>query len=266
LVASDGGIFSFGDAAFYGSTGGLSLNKPVVAISARLPGTTGSQPPPLPPPCVINGPTTNLCGPYSDPNLAWSSGFNTYAGPDAWACGSNNCGPTTFTAYSAENFSVTTNQAKGNGAVLMYPSAVQYTPNPVIGSLHSLTSDYSETMPTNSATIGWAAYDIFTSGPEVMIQVEQDNACISCSTTIGHASFSGINFTVLQFGGEIIFVPDHAVPTGTMDILAAFNWLIANGHLKTTDTIGLISFGHEVCSTGGVPETFTVSRYTLNET
>ncbi len=34
LVASDGGIFSFGDAAFHGSTGGMILNKPVVGMVA----------------------------------------------------------------------------------------------------------------------------------------------------------------------------------------------------------------------------------------
>ena len=34
LVASDGGIFSFGDAPFYGSTGGLTLNRPVVGMAS----------------------------------------------------------------------------------------------------------------------------------------------------------------------------------------------------------------------------------------
>jgi hypothetical protein len=34
LVASDGGIFSFGDAVFYGSEGGTRLNKPIVGIAA----------------------------------------------------------------------------------------------------------------------------------------------------------------------------------------------------------------------------------------
>ncbi len=34
LVASDGGIFAFGDAAFYGSTGALTLNKPIVGMAA----------------------------------------------------------------------------------------------------------------------------------------------------------------------------------------------------------------------------------------
>ena len=34
LVASDGGIFAFGDARFYGSTGDIALNKPVVGMAA----------------------------------------------------------------------------------------------------------------------------------------------------------------------------------------------------------------------------------------
>ncbi len=34
LVASDGGIFSYGDAVFYGSTGAITLNKPIVGMAA----------------------------------------------------------------------------------------------------------------------------------------------------------------------------------------------------------------------------------------
>jgi ribosomal protein L24E len=34
LVASDGGIFSFGNAPFYGSTGNIRLNRPIVGMSA----------------------------------------------------------------------------------------------------------------------------------------------------------------------------------------------------------------------------------------
>ena len=33
LVASDGGIFSFGTASFYGSTGNIKLNKPMVGMA-----------------------------------------------------------------------------------------------------------------------------------------------------------------------------------------------------------------------------------------
>ena len=38
LVASDGGIFSFGDADFYGSTGGMRLNKPIVGMATTATG------------------------------------------------------------------------------------------------------------------------------------------------------------------------------------------------------------------------------------
>ena len=34
LVASDGGIFNFGGAGFFGSAGALSLNKPIVGMAA----------------------------------------------------------------------------------------------------------------------------------------------------------------------------------------------------------------------------------------
>ena len=34
FVGRDGGIFSFGDAGFYGSAGGLRLNRPIVGMAA----------------------------------------------------------------------------------------------------------------------------------------------------------------------------------------------------------------------------------------
>ena len=34
LVASDGGIFTYGDARFFGSTGGIHLNQPIVGMAA----------------------------------------------------------------------------------------------------------------------------------------------------------------------------------------------------------------------------------------
>jgi hypothetical protein len=33
LVASDGGVFSYGDAHFYGSAGNIHLTKPIVGIA-----------------------------------------------------------------------------------------------------------------------------------------------------------------------------------------------------------------------------------------
>ena len=34
LVASDGGVFSFGDASFYGSMGSTALDKPIVGMAS----------------------------------------------------------------------------------------------------------------------------------------------------------------------------------------------------------------------------------------
>ena len=34
LVASDGGIFNYGDAGFYGVAGSINLNKPIVGMAA----------------------------------------------------------------------------------------------------------------------------------------------------------------------------------------------------------------------------------------
>jgi hypothetical protein len=42
LMAGDGGVFSFGDAKFFGSTGGVHLNAPVVSGTAT--GSTGVAP------------------------------------------------------------------------------------------------------------------------------------------------------------------------------------------------------------------------------
>ncbi len=39
LVASDGGIFTYGGAAFLGSAGSLHLNQPVVGMAASPQGT-----------------------------------------------------------------------------------------------------------------------------------------------------------------------------------------------------------------------------------
>ncbi len=38
LVASDGGVFTFGDARFLGSTGGMELRRPVVGMKATRSG------------------------------------------------------------------------------------------------------------------------------------------------------------------------------------------------------------------------------------
>jgi hypothetical protein len=61
LVASDGGVFTFGDGHFAGSTGGVTLNKPVVGMA--VPGGVAS--------CADQAPQVPG-DPYSPPCLAFS--------------------------------------------------------------------------------------------------------------------------------------------------------------------------------------------------
>ena len=46
LVAADGGVFSFGDAHFYGSTGGITLNAPIVGMASHANGAVTGSPRP----------------------------------------------------------------------------------------------------------------------------------------------------------------------------------------------------------------------------
>ena len=49
LVASDGGVFCFGDAGFHGSTGAVRLNRPIVGMGWPRPtgGCSPTEPPPV---------------------------------------------------------------------------------------------------------------------------------------------------------------------------------------------------------------------------
>jgi len=81
---------------------------------------------------------------------------------------------------------------------------------------------------------------------------------------IGAATIAGRAFTVYQYGGgEIIFSLDHNERSGTVDILATLKWLQGHRLVSAGAQLGQVDFGFEICSTGGKPETFAVSRYTL---
>jgi hypothetical protein len=54
--------------------------------------------------------------------------------------------------------------------------------------------------------------------------------------------------------------------SGTVDLLAAIKYFQSQGVVASNATIGQLNFGWELCSTGGVPETFQVSNYSLTVT
>jgi hypothetical protein len=50
--------------------------------------------------------------------------------------------------------------------------------------------------------------------------------------------------------------------SGTVNILAILQWLASHGYINSSD-ISQIDFGWEICSTGGVAKTFSVSDYSV---
>ena len=84
LVASDGGIFSFGDAAFHGSTGGQHLNRPIVGMAADAeparatgwwPPTAGSSPSVTPPSTARPAECTSTSPSWAWPPIATGQGY-----------------------------------------------------------------------------------------------------------------------------------------------------------------------------------------------
>jgi hypothetical protein len=279
---------------------GMALACPAGALPVRGQGQTGrpaprSRPagkPPSPRPspaasspgggppsaaaCVTSAHSGN-CGPYAYPPISNSDGYTTYVGNNMWGCGpdsdTSSCGPQTVAANDPGNWSATSTQASGNTAVLTYPNVQQVftkttDEDPAISAFTSITSDFTETMNPQAGTDAEAAYDIWlsnTSGPnEVMIWVDNMGRGNGGARQIGTATIAGQAFTVYQYGGgEIIFSLNHNEQSGAADILATLQWLQGDGLVSAKAQLGQVDFGFEICSTGGKPETFAVSRYTL---
>jgi hypothetical protein len=231
---------------------------------------------PAPPPhataCVTSAPSGS-CGPYKYPPISWNNGYNTNIGNNMWSCGAGNCGHQAVRAYSPGNWSVTSTQPAGNTAVLTYPDVQQVfgkwdgRGNVALGGFSSITSDFAEVMQGGSGTDAEAAYDIWLSGTphnEVMIWVDNVGRGNGGAIRYGHAKIAGQGFTVYTYGsGEIIVSLDKNETSGTVDILSTLRWLQAQRLLSSSAALGQVDFGWEICSTGGRPETFAVSKYSL---
>jgi hypothetical protein len=125
-------------------------------------------------------------------------------------------------------------------------------------------------MHSTAGTIAEAGYDIWLSGTsgsaEIMIWVDNAHRGTGGAAVIGHATIFGQPFTVLQYGGpggEIIFSLNHNQQTGTVHILATLRWLQGHGYVPADAKVSQVDFGWEICSTGGRPEPFSVSAYTI---
>jgi hypothetical protein len=218
------------------------------------------------------------CGPYKYSANTASSGYNTYVGQDVW----NPIPGWQQTLHSSGpgNWYVTANVPAGNTAVVSYPSTGQGSSGngttQRISSYTTITSAFAENMHSNPQTNAEAAYDIWTvAGIEIMIQHDFSSLRPRCAAASGDPVLATVGFSepgtgtihnwnFCQYGSERIWqFADGNVRSGSVDILAMLTWLMNHGHLPRDSELGAVGYGFEVCSTGGVDENFSVSRFSL---
>ncbi len=182
---------------------------------------------------------------------------------------SGNPGPQTICGNSESDWQVTSSQRAGNTAVLTYPS-VQLNYNGANGyplsKFTSMTSSYAETMNAVSGTDAEAAYDIWLNGlnKEVMVWVDNHGQA-PAGSKVATTTLSGATWDLNETSDRsyMAFVRQGNASSGTVDLLAALNYLEGRGDLAAGDVLWQVNFGWEICSTAGAPETFTVSNYSL---
>ena len=132
-----------------------------------------------------------------------------------------------------------------------------------ISAYNSITSTFSENFPSAGS---WdAAYDMWTNnwGTETMIW----NADLGTQTfwnTQGTAiTIDGVGYQFINNGGEYIFIMQNQESSGSVNILAVYQWEVANGYANASDAITQLEYGVEVCATNGT-ETFPLTGLTFN--
>jgi hypothetical protein len=204
----------------------------------------------------------------SDPSGMWNLA-PYFVSNNMWNA-SNYTVSQTLYACSYNNWYVvaTANNDSGDGAVKTYPNSHRdFDNNPAIDSLQSITSTFAETSP--QAGIYEDAYDIWLNGiassgsTEVMIWTDSYHQ-VPSGSVVGGATFDGRSYTVWKSGSYIAFVADTNFTAGTVNLLAIFKWIIAQGWIPATSTLGQVDYGAEVVSTNNVPATFTFSNFAVN--
>jgi hypothetical protein len=216
------------------------------------------------------------CGPYDYPGITDSNGSNTFVLQDVWhpIGGASQ----TLTAYSPGDWSVVADMPASNTAVVAYPDVQQIftttrnTPDS-LSNFSAITSSFTESMPRGGDNE--AAYDIWTGdaangnySEEIMIWVDDHRTTTPLGTDLRTATFGRQTFKVWDTvakdrTGTISFLLNGNETSGTVDILSMLDYLVRNGYIPSDSGLNQIDFGWEICSTRGVPERFTMSRYEL---
>ena len=169
-----------------------------------------------------------------------------------------------------------------NTAVVSYPDTQQTytttsnTPQP-LSSFSSMTSSYAGSSPTRSGDDYEAAYDIWAGigsdnyAQEIMIWVD-NHGQTPAGTKVASTAIGGAGYSVWSTSGAdavcktVSMVMNSNQSSGSVDILADLNWLSSNRYMPAGSGLNQVDFGWEICSTGRVAQTFTLTQYGIKAT
>jgi hypothetical protein len=162
------------------------------------------------------------------------------------------------------------NNDNGDGAVKTYPDVQSNFNEPKINSFHSISSTFAESSP--HVGIYEDAYDIWLNGvadpsagsDELMIWTDNHGQTPGGSP-MATVTIGGQKWTAWKGNGNYMaFVANSDVSSGSLNLLAFFQWVIAKGWVPADSTLNQVDYGVEICSTGGGPATFSFSNFSVN--
>lgn len=225
-----------------------------------------TTPPPTTPAPSYSPTCTNPVFQTSDTNGGWST-HGYYVHNNMWN-DEYGFGPETLYACAHNNWYVTSSQVNHDGAVLTYPNVHKDYSRRTIASFTTLTSTFAATSP--QVGIYNVAYDIWLNGipnDEVMIWTDNFNQYPSGSRVASGVSLSGYKWDVYATGGNgyVAFLPSGGgrITSGTLDIKAMLDYLVAAGRHSPNATVDQICYGVEIVSTNGQPATWHFTDFSI---
>ena len=210
----------------------------------------------------------------SDPNGGWSNG-GYYVHNNMWNASSYRVSQTLHAcAFDNWHVSATADNSSGDGAVKTYPNVHKDFHNwstgaePALSSFSTITSTFAATSP--HVGIYNVAYDIWLNGVpgnrEVMIWTENYRQVPAGSRVASGVSLSGRTWDVYatSTNGYIAFVPSQPMTQGSLTLKAMLDWLVSQGRVPASSTLGQIGYGVEVVSTDGKPATFSFTDFSVS--
>jgi hypothetical protein len=222
---------------------------------------------------LCTSPTFTSSNPNATDNTDPGPVENWWVNNDAW---SGSHGPQTITVCSNTSWYATSNQPNNGGQIETYPDTeydvggrANQSTTPISG-WNSITSTFAESDPMNGGDSWDAGYDLWTDNwaHETMIWNQwvggQNYWYTQATGPNGFAlSLDGVPYHFFANGSELMFFRDTQVASGSVDILAAYQWEVAHGFANASDIPTQIEYGTEVAYTTGT-ETFNTTDFGVN--